>query len=108
MTLESWSDGIARPVMEKFPNSWIFFVVFIMIATFVVVNLFVAAIVDSFSAHSAADKEEIKRVQDEAQRHIEEQRLLMQINEEFHAIKAELDEVKDMIKGIRSHDLIAK
>jgi voltage-gated sodium channel len=108
MTLESWSDGIARPVMEKFPNSWIFFVIFIMIATFVVVNLFVAAIVDSFSAHSAADKEEEKRIQDEAQRHLEEQRLLLQINEEFHSIKAELDEVKDMIKGMAQGTLIAK
>ena len=108
MTLESWSDGIARPVMEKFPNSWIFFVIFIIIATFVVVNLFVAAIVDSFSAHSAADKEEEKRIQDEAQRHLEEQRLLLQINEEFHSIKAELDEVKDMIKGMAQGTLIAK
>ena len=79
-----------------------------MIATFVVVNLFVAAIVDSFSAHSAADKEEEKRIQDEAQRHLEEQRLLLQINEEFHAIKEELDEVKDMIKGLTRPDLVAK
>ncbi len=108
MTLESWSDGIARPVMEKFPNAWIFFIVFIMIATFVVVNLFVAAIVDSFSAYSAADKEQEKRLKDEAQRHLDEQRLLVQINEEFHAIKLELDEVKDMIKDLVTSGLISK
>ena len=71
-------------------------------------NLFVAAIVDSFSAHSAADKEEVKRIQDEAQRHLEEQRLLMQINEEFHAIKQELDEVKDMIKNLAITGAISK
>lgn len=108
MTLESWSDGIARPVMEKFPNAWIFFIVFIMIATFVVVNLFVAAIVDSFSAYSAEDKELEKRIKDEEKRHIEDQRLLLQINEEFHAIKLELDEVKEMLQSLSKTNVIAK
>jgi len=49
MTLEGWSEDIARPVMEVFPNAWIFFVLFVLIATFVVINLFVAVIVDSIS-----------------------------------------------------------
>ncbi|HHE06006.1 MAG TPA: ion transporter, partial [Epsilonproteobacteria bacterium] len=40
MTLESWSMGIARPVMEVHPNAWIFFVIYILIVTFVMVNLF--------------------------------------------------------------------
>ena len=30
MTLESWSMGIARPVMEKFPLAWLFFIPFIL------------------------------------------------------------------------------
>lgn len=51
MTLESWSDGVARPVMEHFPYAWVFFVVFILIATFVVVNLFIAVIVDSLTSN---------------------------------------------------------
>ena len=52
MTLESWSDSIARPVMEKFPYAWTFFVFFILIATFIVVNLFIAVIVDSLNTHT--------------------------------------------------------
>ncbi len=52
MTLESWSDSIARPVMEKFPYAWTFFVLFILIATFIIVNLFIAVIVDSLNAHT--------------------------------------------------------
>ena len=40
MTLESWSMGIARPVMENFPYAWAFFVPFILVATFTVLNLF--------------------------------------------------------------------
>ena len=49
MTLESWSEGVARPIMEKIPNAWIFFLIFIFIATFIVINLFIAVIVDSLN-----------------------------------------------------------
>ena len=39
MTLESWSMGIVRPVMEVYPHAWLFFVPFILVTTFAVVNL---------------------------------------------------------------------
>ncbi len=47
MTLESWSMGIVRPVMEIFPWAWAFFVPFIMIATFTILNLFIGIIVST-------------------------------------------------------------
>jgi len=47
MTLESWSMGIVRPVMELHPYAWVFFVPFILITTFAVVNLLVGLIVNS-------------------------------------------------------------
>lgn len=47
MTLESWSMGIVRPVMESHPNAWIFFVSFILITAFAVVNLVVGLIVNT-------------------------------------------------------------
>lgn len=54
MTLESWSMGIVRPVMEVYPAAWIFFVPFILITTFAVLNLFIAIIVNSMqSVHEA-------------------------------------------------------
>jgi len=31
MTLESWSMGIVRPVMEIYPYAWVFFIPFIMV-----------------------------------------------------------------------------
>ena len=55
MTLESWADGIARPVMEMFPYAWIFFILFILIATFIIFNLFIAVIVDSITADHDKD-----------------------------------------------------
>lgn len=54
MTLESWSMGIVRPVMEVYPYAWAFFVPFIMVTTFAVVNLLVGLIVNSMQdAHAA-------------------------------------------------------
>ena len=47
MTLESWSMGIVRPVMEVYPYAWMFFVPFILVTTFAVVNLVVGLIVNS-------------------------------------------------------------
>ncbi len=56
MTLESWSEGVARPVMEIFPYAWVFFIIFIFIATFVIINLFIAVIVDSLNSSSGENE----------------------------------------------------
>ncbi|MBU2981105.1 ion transporter [Lentibacter algarum] len=54
MTLESWSMGIVRPVMEVYPYAWAFFLPFILVTTFAVVNLLVGLIVNSMQeAHQA-------------------------------------------------------
>lgn len=55
MTLESWSMGIVRPVMEIYPQAWLFFVPFILTTTFAVVNLLVGLIVNSM--HDAHNEE---------------------------------------------------
>ena len=47
MTGDGWSDSVARPIMEVYPYAWVFFVVFILISTFVILNLFIAVIVDA-------------------------------------------------------------
>jgi voltage-gated sodium channel len=55
MTLESWSMGIVRPVMEVHPWAWAFFVPFIVIATFTILNLFIGIIVSTMQELSASD-----------------------------------------------------
>ncbi len=55
MTLESWSMGIVRPVMEQHPLAWLFFVSYILTTTFVMLNLFIAIIVNAM--HSGAEQE---------------------------------------------------
>lgn len=65
MTLESWSMGIARPVMEVHPYAWIFFVIYILIVTFIMVNLFIGLIVDAIFTIKGGDQAENKEEQTE-------------------------------------------
>lgn len=46
MSLDGWTSEVARPVMAEHPYAWIFFVVFILITSFTVLNLFIGIIVD--------------------------------------------------------------
>ncbi|MEP3429260.1 MAG: ion transporter [Roseibium sp.] len=55
MTLESWSMGIVRPVMEQFPLSWLFFVPFILCTAFTVLNLFIGIIVSAMQEEHDAE-----------------------------------------------------
>ena len=59
MTLESWSMGIVRPVMEQYPSAWAFFVPFIIVTTFTVLNLFIALIVNSMQSLQAEANESL-------------------------------------------------
>jgi voltage-gated sodium channel len=55
MTLESWSMGIVRPVMEVHPMAWAFFLPFILSTTFTVLNLFIGIIVSAMQAEHDAE-----------------------------------------------------
>ena len=63
MTLESWSMGIVRPVMEVFPQAWVFFVPFILMTAFVVLNLFIGVVVsamqETVEAEAAEEREHL-------------------------------------------------
>ncbi len=61
MTLESWSMGIVRPVMELHPYAWIFFVAYISITSFTMFNLFIAVIVTSMDVSDNETAEESRQ-----------------------------------------------
>ncbi len=66
MTLESWSMGIVRPVMEVYAYAWMFFVPFILLTTFVVLNLVVGLVVNSMQdAHHVEAEAETGNYRDE-------------------------------------------
>lgn len=66
MTLESWSMGVVRPTMEFFPWAWSFFIPFIIITSFAVLNFFIGIIVDSMQI---VQKQE-ETISDEENKHI--------------------------------------
>ncbi|MBA1148588.1 ion transporter [Ectothiorhodospiraceae bacterium WFHF3C12] len=88
MTLESWSMGIARPVMAAHPFAWLYFVSFILITAFTILNLFIGIIVNNMQAFHW-EEEDAKRIADE-QRAIDERR---QIFAELQAIRARLEQL---------------
>ncbi len=73
--------GIVRPVMEAHPFAWIFFITFILLTTFAVLNLFIAIMVDAMSATEHVEQEETRTLV------VEEHQAVMS---ELQAIRAEL------------------
>ncbi|MEM9122839.1 MAG: ion transporter, partial [Pseudomonadota bacterium] len=47
MTLDGWSDSVVAPVMQSHPWAWMFFIPFIVVTSFAILNLFIAIIVNS-------------------------------------------------------------
>lgn len=85
MTLESWSMGIVRPVMEVHPFAWVFFVIFILLTTFAVLNLFIAIVVDAMGSSDHAEQEETRHLVDSEHR---------EVMAELKALRAEIAELK--------------
>lgn len=85
MTLDSWSTGTVRPVMEIYPLAWLFFVPFILLTTFAVLNLFIAIIVNAMQASHAEDAA--------AQEHADSERLIA----ELAAMRREIAELRAAI-----------
>jgi voltage-gated sodium channel len=56
MTLEGWAD-IARAVIAVYPLAWLFFVAFILVSTFTMLNLFIAVVVTSMQTEHAREIE---------------------------------------------------
>ncbi len=50
MTLESWSSNVARPIISLYPAAWLYFVLFILIGTFTMLNLFIGIIVNAMQS----------------------------------------------------------
>ena len=93
MTLESWSMGISRPVMETYPMAWAFFIPFILIATFTMLNLFIAIIVNAMQSFSEAEKQQTVLAVEQSRDHIE-----AELHHEVRALRAELAELRQLLR----------
>lgn len=92
MTLESWSMGIVRPVMELYPYAWTFFIPFILVATFTMLNLFIGIIVNAMHSSTESDKRETIAAVDEARAHIESD-----LHAEVRALRAEIAQLRTLL-----------
>ena len=89
MTLESWSMGVVRPTMEIFPWAWAFFIPFIIITSFAVLNFFIGIIVDSM---------QIAQKEDESENQLDKSDITMK---EYKLLKKQLDNLADEINQLR-------
>lgn len=88
MTLESWSMGISRPVMEVFSYAWAYFVPFVLVSAFVMMNVVVGIVVNAISEVADMNKKEEHEENGTAD------------------IKAEIDAVREHLA--RLEDMLAK
>ena len=86
MTLESWSMGIVRPVMEEYPYAWAFFVPFILVTTFAVLNLFIGIIVDAMQHQTNEDENKSN------------QNSKLSLEKKILSIENEIKEIKEILK----------
>jgi len=88
MTLESWSMGIVRPVMEVYPYSWLFFVPFILSTAFTVLNLFIGIIVSAMQEEHEAEADADRRAI-----HTEAEHILTEVR----ALRSEVRELRSQL-----------
>jgi voltage-gated sodium channel len=86
MTLESWSMGIVRPVMKEYPLAWLFFVPFILVTTFAILNLFIGIIVDAMQQIGYENKDKGGDEKD--------------LHTRMKSLEKELKEIKNLLKQI--------
>ncbi len=59
MTLEGWPD-LSREVMAVYPNAWAFFIPFLVVTAFMVLNLFIGVIVNAMEETANVEEEKLE------------------------------------------------
>jgi voltage-gated sodium channel len=89
MTLEGWVEGVVKPIMEKFPRAWVFFITFIVVTTFMVLNLFIGVVVNAMQK----EHEKVEALELEQEREIVHEETAP-ILKEIRSLKADLAELR--------------
>ncbi|MBR4278481.1 MAG: ion transporter [Lachnospiraceae bacterium] len=106
MTLESWSMGISRPVMDVFPWAWVYFVPFVLISSFVIMNVVVGIVVNSISevqmelAKEKAERKSGKNAENKEENSSEascDTDKNEQIKEQLSALKEQISELEKLL-----------
>ena len=75
MTMDGWRFEVVQKVIDDgHPWAWLFFITFIFVASFAVLNLFIALVVEALAAEQKAATEELLEDIEEDAEHAEEER----------------------------------
>lgn len=85
ITLDSWSSGIMRTILEDMPFAWVYFISFVIIGAFIIINLFVGVVVNN--VQEAAKDEEVDPMK-------------IKLNE----VQAELKEIRKLLEKEKLND----
>lgn len=85
MTLDGWSSEIVRPVMKEYPLAWVYFIIFILITSFAVLNLFIGIIVEALQSPAQKKNAEMEAVEDDK---------ITALLKEVRALRQEVTELK--------------
>lgn len=89
MTFESWATAVARPIMDVYPYSWIYFLIFILGTSITVLNVMVGIVVDAVGEISAAEKMAAMQEQNKGKKNVEE---------EIEEIRNHLEVIESLLK----------
>ena len=89
MTLESWSMGISRPVMEVFSWAWLYFVPFVLCTSFLIMNVVVGIVVNAIS--------EVSESQAKEERETSEEDVQSQLQKELASLRKQLLHVENLL-----------
>ena len=99
MTLENWADGAVRPIMKVYPYAWLFFIPFILMVTFSVLNLFIAIIVNAMEQAAKDDTEmlheDAEKLHEDARQQTRQNEMLAQ---EMRALREEIAALRSLVK----------
>ncbi|MFC4389009.1 ion transporter [Gracilibacillus marinus] len=88
-TLESWASGIFRPIFDQAPSSWFYFISFIIITTFIMINLIVGEIVNNAQKISDSVEEETEEIKKDTH--------------EIKELRKEIQEIKQLLISKEKH-----
>lgn len=91
MTFESWSMSITRPIMELHPYAWVVFISFLIVATYIMLNIVIGIIVDSIG--------DIKAGKLQAEDDEDEDEVVLALSTQIKELKQQLDEIQTLLKA---------
>lgn len=59
MTFDDWSNGVVKPLMEKHPYAIVYFVIFILLSAFMMLNLFIGVVVTALDDEKADNSKQL-------------------------------------------------